>query len=161
MKDFDPISLEPIGLALKLRGETIAVAESVTAGLLQLAMSSIVEASLFFQGGITAYNLGQKFKHLAVEPIHATANNCVSGRVADEMAINVCTLFNSDWGIGVTGYASPVPESDNRVFAYFSIAYRGEVRVTARVTPAKGSPLEIQREIVQAILDKLLSLFRK
>ena len=36
--------------------QTIAVAESVTAGHLQAALSSAVEASKFFQGGITAYN---------------------------------------------------------------------------------------------------------
>lgn len=42
------------------RKETLSVAESVTAGHLQAAFSSALEATKFFQGGITAYNAGQK-----------------------------------------------------------------------------------------------------
>ena len=64
------------------RKQTIAVAESVTAGHLQAALSSAVEASHFFQGGITAYNLGQKCRHLQVNPISAEGCNCVSEEVA-------------------------------------------------------------------------------
>ncbi len=61
--------------------QTVAVAESVTAGLLQWAFSSIPDAAQFFQGGITAYNISQKYKHLAVEPIHASEVNCVSQKL--------------------------------------------------------------------------------
>lgn len=49
--------------------ETIAVAESVTAGHLQTAFSAGIEASKYFQGGITAYNAGQKARHSRVDPI--------------------------------------------------------------------------------------------
>src|SRR4051812_38795900 len=97
--------------ALLAKQETISVAESVTSGLLQAAFSSAEKAMQIFQGGITTYNLGQKYRHLLVDPIHASACNCVSERVAQEMALHVCELFSSNWGIGITGYASPVPES--------------------------------------------------
>ncbi len=52
---------------------TIAVAESVTAGLVQGAFSQAEDPRLFFQGGITACNVAQKCRHLCVEPIHAVA----------------------------------------------------------------------------------------
>lgn len=58
--------------------ETVAVAESVTAGLLQLAFSSADFATKYFQGGITVYNIGQKSRHLLIDPIHAIECNCVS-----------------------------------------------------------------------------------
>ena len=45
--------IDPIGNILKRKEQTIAVAESVTAGLLQLSLSAATDASLFFQGGIT------------------------------------------------------------------------------------------------------------
>lgn len=51
--------------------QTLAVAESVTSGHLQAAISVAENASSFFQGGITAYNLGQKCRHLNIEPLHA------------------------------------------------------------------------------------------
>src|SRR3982751_949315 len=99
-----------------LHNETIAVAESVTSGLLQAAFSQPGNAANFFQGGLTAYNLGQKFKHLNVEPIHAENCDCVSQIVADQMAKSVADHFQSDWGIGVTGYSTPVPESKNKLY---------------------------------------------
>ena len=49
--------------------KTIAVAESVTAGLLQGAFSQATDARLFFQGGITAFNVGQKCRWLYVQSI--------------------------------------------------------------------------------------------
>jgi PncC family amidohydrolase len=67
--------------------ETIAVAESVTSGHLQAALSSGEEASKYFQGGLTAYNAGQKARHLNIEPIYADKVNCVADKIASAMAI--------------------------------------------------------------------------
>ncbi|MEJ0104835.1 MAG: CinA family protein [Bacteroidota bacterium] len=85
MNTFNKKILEGIGKKLLKKKESIAVAESVTSGLLQLAFSCIPDAACFFQGGITAYNIAQKFKHLEVEPLHALSVNCVSPKVAKEM----------------------------------------------------------------------------
>ena len=56
---------------LQTKCETIAVAESLTAGLLQFALAAAEGASGYFQGGITVYNLGQKSRHLHIDPIDA------------------------------------------------------------------------------------------
>ncbi|ASZ10590.1 nicotinamide-nucleotide amidohydrolase family protein [Chitinophaga pendula] len=121
---------------------TIATAESVTAGQLQLSFSIMDGAVQFFQGGITAYNIGQKVKHLQVEPIHAGACNCVSEQVAQEMALHVCSLFNSSVGIAITGYAASVPELNiQEIFAYYAIVCRGQVVVSERITPAIQQPV--------------------
>ena len=109
MEMFNDKNLKSIGKKMLRKKETIAIAESVTSGLLQFAFSTIKDASCFYQGGITAFNIGQKFKHLQVDPVHALAVNCVSQKVSEEMAKQVCILFKSDWGIGVTGYATPEP----------------------------------------------------
>jgi len=76
--------------------QTLAVAESETAGCLQTAFSLSEGDTGNFQGGITAYNLGQKCRHLNIEPIHALSCNCVSEMVSQQMAINVSKLFVSD-----------------------------------------------------------------
>ncbi|HEX5027059.1 MAG TPA: CinA family protein [Agriterribacter sp.] len=57
----------------------------------------------FFQGGITAYNLAQKYKHPGVKPLHALLVNGVSQMVANEMAWQSCLLFASHSSIGITG----------------------------------------------------------
>src|SRR5687768_1628184 len=86
---------------LTAKKQTIAVAESVTAGHLQAALSSAIEASEFFQGGMTVYNLGQKCRHLDVEPINASTNDCISEEVARVMAISVAQLFSSHYSIAI------------------------------------------------------------
>ncbi len=140
------------------RRETIAVAESVTAGLLQSAMASCEQASRFFQGGITVYNLGQKCRHLDIDPIHGMDCNCVSEKVAREMAVNVCKLFTSNWGIGITGYATPVPESDNKLFAYFAISYNGHVKHCEKIDAAVDDPHEVQMWYIEKIVEALANL---
>ncbi|HEY2725901.1 MAG TPA: CinA family protein, partial [Parafilimonas sp.] len=68
---FDKKLIDDIGNKLKEKNQSIAAAESVTGGLLQAAFSNAKAASFFFQGGITTYNIGQKCRHLLVEPLHA------------------------------------------------------------------------------------------
>ena len=81
---FDKQTLQAVADHLSRHHQTIAVAESVTAGFLQAALASAENASTFFQGGITAYNIHQKYAHLHVDLPHAIVCNCVSGQVADK-----------------------------------------------------------------------------
>lgn len=135
--------------------ETIAVAESVTSGLLQCELSNLTDALQFFQGGITAYNVGQKYRHLLVEPIHALAYNCVSAKVAEEMALNVCTLFHSNWGIGITGYATPVPESANEIYCNFCIVQNGAVQTAGRIDGKGLTARKVQACYVAEVLRRM------
>ena len=148
-------NIETIKERLIAHGETVAVAESVTSGLLQFALSRAEFAANFYQGGITTYNLGQKSRHLLIDPIHALSCNSVSEKVARDMALNVCHLFTSDWGIGITGYASPVPESGNKLFAWYAISYRGNIVVTKKINPKKDEPPKIQELYVTHLLKDL------
>ena len=152
---FDASLLNKIGKQLIANAQTVAVAESVTSGLLQFAFSSMEDAEKFYHGGITAYNIGQKFKHLNVEPIHALACNCVSQKIADEMATHVSRQFNSDWGIGITGYATPVAESGGKVFAWYSISFRGAVKAAGKLDSTKTTPPEPQIGYVNDVLETL------
>lgn len=137
------------------RHQTIAVAESVTAGTLQWAFSHAIDASLFFEGGITVYNTTQKIKHLQVDADHATAVNAVSQEVAHEMALNVCKLFSCDWGIGITGYCTPVQESGCTMFAYYSIAFNKLVKEGSILHTNYTDPAAIQIDYCNNVLRRL------
>lgn len=101
---------------------TIAVAESLTCGLVQSKIGEISGASRFLEGGITTYNLEQKVKFLCVDEFHAKSVNCVSKTVACEMATNVSRVFGSNIGIGTTDYAESYPEmSIETPFGYYAI----------------------------------------
>lgn len=136
--------------------QTLAVAESVTSGHLQAALSLAEDASKFFHGGITTYNLGQKARHLHVNPIHATTCNSVSEQVADEMALNALNLFSSDWSVGITGYAAPLPDMGiDSVFAFFAIAFRHKIVSRGKVKSEIRDPLEVQMYFANHVLREL------
>jgi len=158
---FDAALLNEIGKKLLATSQTVAVAESVTSGLLQFAFSSMENAANFYHGGVTAYNVAQKFKHLNVEPIHALKCNCVSRKIADEMALHVATRFNSDWGIGIVGYATPVAESGDKVFAWYAISFGGEVWSSGKLDAMKLTPPETQIGYVNGVLELLKDLLVK
>jgi PncC family amidohydrolase len=139
----DLVLPDRIGSFLLARKQTAAVAESVTAGHLQVTFSLAENALQFFQGGISVYNLGQKARHLNINPILAASCNCVSEEVAAQMAKHVCELFLSDWGIAITGYASPVPEKNIfHLFACYAFYFRDKEMARKTITVEKSSPLQ-------------------
>ncbi len=142
--------------------QTIAIAESVTSGNLQAAFSVPMDASKYYQGGITAYNLGQKTRHLNVEPILAQKTNCIEQRIANTMAVEVSKMFLSNYGIGITGYAAIVPECEEEgLFAYFSLAYEQQIVLAKRLTSIEKHPYDVQinyaQDAIQLVHDYLKS----
>lgn len=125
--------LRYIGNCMLRSNETIAVAESVTSGFLQFSFSQMKNASSFYMGGITAYSLQEKVNLLKVDHQEAEKTNCVSSAIAETMAMNVAEIFGTDWSIAITGYATPVKESSGKLFAYFSITYKGKVVLSERL----------------------------
>jgi nicotinamide-nucleotide amidase len=99
---------------------TIGVAESVTCGQLQARIGAQPELSELLKGGITAYSIDQKVKLLGVDAGHASKCNCVSARVADEMASGVCCLFGVEVGVATTGYAES-PDKKKAPSAFWSV----------------------------------------
>ena len=75
------------------------------------------------------------------------------------MALNVSNFFLSDWGIGVTGYATPDPEYNVvQLFAIYSIAFRGKIIHTCKVLSETRSPLEVQVFYVNKIIEDLADI---
>jgi len=150
---FNDKDLKTISKHMMQQCETVAVAESVTSGLIQSAFSLADNASNFFQGGITTYNLGQKSRHLGIEPIHAELCNCISSTVACEMAKGVTTMFSSHWGIAITGYAMPVPALKVRTcFAFYAFAHKGVIVHQDKIETKKHGAANVQRYYADTVL---------
>lgn len=158
MYQFDQTILNAIRKGLLKNRATIAVAESVTSGLLQWALASITDAMKFYQGGITTYNTAQKFHHLGVEPIAAESCHAVSAKVAAEMAIGATRLFGSQWGIGITGFATPVPESGGKRYAFYAIAKQDRILSARQLKPRTSITEEVQLFYANAVLTDLRRL---
>lgn len=113
---------DELRLHMTHHGLRLAVAESLTGGYLQSLISTAAGASEFFEGGIVAYSLRQKVALLGIDHEHAVAVNCVSARVAREMAQGVCRRMGVDVGVATTGYASPDPDHEVTLpFAHIAI----------------------------------------
>lgn len=140
---------------------TIAIAESVTSGFLQLLFSNARNATCFFQGGITAYNGGQKARHLGVEPIYAMECNCVDKEITAVMAANVRTMFCSHIGIAITGYATPIPEDNiSEPFAWMCITGPQGIMLQDKIHPhsSYSEGLTAQTEYATTVLHHLYLL---
>jgi nicotinamide-nucleotide amidase len=145
---------------------TLAAAESMTCGRLQAAVGETSGASEFFAGGITAYSLDQKVRHLGVHRAAAKRVNCVSRGVAAEMARGACTLFRTDLGVATTGYAEPSrADGVATPFAWWAIAHRQGRRFlairTGRVECAGARRIEAQTIVAQAVLGELIEYLRE
>jgi len=159
---YDLDTLNNLSKLLQEKKQTVAVAESVTAGQLQTAFSLADGATQIFQGGITAYNIGQKARHLLVDPIHAANHNCVSEKVALEMATAVARMFSADWGIAITGYASPVPEENvHELFAHYAIYHGNDCIKYGRITSPQIDPLMVRIFFTNTLLLKTYDACRQ
>lgn len=145
---------------------TLAAAESLTCGRVQARVGEISGASNFFLGGITAYSLEQKVRHLGVDRAAARRVNCVSAAVAEQMAQGVCGLFGSDLGVATTGYAEPSPEDGvMHPFAWWAIVHRRRGRFVAlrsgRVECPGAKRIEAQAMVADAVLAELIAYLRE
>lgn len=141
---------------------TIAVAESCTAGLLMNILSLAPQAMSFLQGGMVVYNIGQKAKHLNINPIVAQENNAVSEPIAEKMASEVAHRFNAEIGIAITGFAQPILEENIKdCFAYFAISLHGKTIVSKQLFGDSKKLLFSNQEIYATqILKELLNQLR-
>ncbi|MDG1367194.1 MAG: competence/damage-inducible protein A [Acidimicrobiales bacterium] len=105
----DDDTMESVVLQLlRDRGQTLAVAESLTGGLIGSRLTSISGSSDVFRGGITPYDHELKLSLLGCPDVPA-----VSGEMAVAMAEGVCRVLGADSGIAVTGVAGPAPLEGN------------------------------------------------
>ncbi|MGI8713423.1 MAG: competence/damage-inducible protein A [Solirubrobacteraceae bacterium] len=94
-------------VAQLLKGRTLAVAESCTAGLLAARVTDRPGASEYFLGGAVVYSDQAKIDLAGVEPALIQRVGAVSTEVAQALAEGIALRFASDLGVGITGIAGP------------------------------------------------------
>lgn len=106
---------EIVGL-LSARGQTVAVAESLTGGLLGARICDAPGASKCFLGGVIAYQDEIKARLLSVSPATLSRFSAVSAACAREMARGAQRALGSDYALSATGYAGPTGEKVGLVY---------------------------------------------
>jgi nicotinamide-nucleotide amidase len=111
--------LEKLHRSLAERQQTVAVAESLTGGLLAAALTSTAGASATFRGGVVAYATDLKARLVGVSESLLAAQGPVAAQVALELARGVRSRLSASWGVGVTGVAGPQPQDGKPVGMVF------------------------------------------
>jgi nicotinamide-nucleotide amidase len=144
------------------RGLTIAVAESLTGGLLVAELIATPGASAVVSGGIVAYNTELKHTVLGVEASLLAAHGPVDPDVAREMAIGVRSRLAvggvaASIGIATTGVAGPDPQDGQPVGTVY-IGIASEAGVESIRLFLSGSRADIRTAVVSESLVQLTRL---
>ena len=100
---------------LKERGETLAVAESLTGGLLAATIVDVPGASAVFRGGLVVYATDLKGSLAGVPADLLAARGPVDPDVALALARGARERCGADWGLATTGVAGPDPQDGHPV----------------------------------------------
>ncbi|MER5766464.1 CinA family protein [Streptomyces sp. NPDC001985] len=138
------------------RGESLAVAESLTGGLVAAELTGVPGASRSFRGSVTAYATDVKREVLGVDGTLLAERGPVDAAVALQMAAGVRTVLRAGWGIATTGVAGPGPQ-DGQPAGTVLVAVAGPDGIR-KVAPLRlnGTRAEIRRESVRSVLGLLL-----
>jgi nicotinamide-nucleotide amidase len=104
---------------LAARGQTVAVAESLTGGLLAAALTERAGASATFRGSVVVYATELKESLAGVPGPLLTAEGAVSEPAAVALAAGARDRLGADWGLGVTGVAGPTEQEGHPVGTVF------------------------------------------
>jgi nicotinamide-nucleotide amidase len=148
---------------LTVRGETLAVAESLTGGLVAAEITAAPGASQAFRGSVTAYATELKQRVLGVDAALLERRGAVDPQVAAQMAAGVRKALGADWGIATTGVAGP-DEQDGKPVGTVFVAVDGPRAADSgsagggKVASLRlnGDRAEIRMESVRSVLALLL-----
>lgn len=112
------------------RGQTVATAESVTAGLVADRLATVPGASAHLLGGVVAYDNRIKIEVLGVPAELIAQHGVISAAVVEAMAVGVRRLMKADYGLSTVGLAGPgggTPEKPVGL-VYCGLAWEGGVQ---------------------------------
>jgi nicotinamide-nucleotide amidase len=143
-----------VGGVLHDRGSTLAVAESLTGGLLVQALARVGGSGEWLRGGVVAYHRLAKYDVLGV-----TATKVVSADAAAQMATGVRLLLGGEIAVAVTGVAGPDPQDGEPPGTVWLAVDLGEGPATELLS-VTGTPTEICAQAVEAALRFLVTSLR-
>jgi nicotinamide-nucleotide amidase len=144
---------------LEERDWTLAVAESLTGGLVAAELTGVPGASRSFRGSVTAYATAIKHELLGVDAALLAERGAVDADVARAMAEGARDRLGADWGAATTGVAGPDPQDGRPVGTVF-VAVAGPHGAAVAPLRLSGGRAEIRAASVIAVLGLLAAELR-
>jgi nicotinamide-nucleotide amidase len=139
---------------LAARAQTVAVAESLTGGLLGARLSERPGSSATFRGSLVVYATDLKASLAGVPADLLRAHGAVSAQTALALAEGVRRELGADWGLAVTGVAGPTEQEGKPVGTVFAAA-AGPAGSQVRELRLPGDRARVRLLAVTSALDLL------
>lgn len=142
------------------RGATVAVAESLTGGLLGAALTTTPGSSSTFRGGLVVYATDLKETVAGVPGPLLDAEGPVSAHVAAALAAGARDRLGSTYGVGLTGVAGPDGQDGHPVGSVY-VAVAGPGGGEVRALSLAGDRAAIRSAAVDAALHLLRDVLNR
>ena len=142
------------------RGETLAVAESLTGGLVAATVVEIPGVSAVFRGGLVVYATDLKHSLAGVPADLLDERGPVDPDVAVALARGARERCGADWGLATTGVAGPEPQGGKPVGTVY-VAVAGPAGEQVRHLRLGGPRAAVRTASVTAALELLTGELRR
>jgi nicotinamide-nucleotide amidase len=140
---------------LQEKGQTVATAESVTAGLVAHLLGHVPGVSHWLRGGIVAYTNAMKTALLGVPADLLQRHGAVSAEVAEAMAIGSRERFDTDLAVSTTGLAGPEGDSSGKPVGTVFVGVATKDGVTSHGFSWGGTRTEIMTRTAKLAPNRL------
>lgn len=146
---------DAVAALLECKRQSLATAESVTAGMVGELLSNVPGVSAWFRGGIIAYDNRVKVELLGVPQTLIDTHGAVSAPVAEAMAVGCRTRLRTDLAVSTVGVAGPNDLGPDKPvgLVYVGLAWSGGVS-SVRFSWT-GSRTEVQRRTAKLALNQV------
>jgi nicotinamide-nucleotide amidase len=147
---------------LEEKRQTLATAESVTAGLVAHRLGLVPGVSQWFRGGLVAYDNRVKIEMLAVPQSRIDEHGVVSAQVAEAMAVGCRTRFRTDFAVSTVGIAGPGGGSTDKPVGLVYVGLAWDGAVSSHSFSWIGTRREVQSRTAKLALNRVrLRLLQK
>jgi PncC family amidohydrolase len=154
MQELLPIA-ERIAARLKARGETIAIAESSTGGLISAALLAIPGASAYFLGGSVIYTRFARAAFLDIQDPLPGAMRASTEPYAALLARTVRERCEASWGVGETGATGPTGNRYGDAAGHTCIAIDGPASQVVTLETGSADRIANMRRFSRQALEML------
>ena len=158
----DPFLLgTAVGLLLKERRQTIAVAESSAGGLINAALVAVPGASAYYLGGAIIYTKAGRREIMGISSLDVKGMRSASEPYAQLLARRVREKLGATWGLSETGASGPTGNSYGDAPGHACIAVSGPVDAVITVETGSADREANMREFARRALALLEDCLRK
>ncbi|HXZ00036.1 MAG TPA: CinA family protein [Stellaceae bacterium] len=154
MRDLLPLA-EAVAERLKARGETIAVAESSTGGLIAAALLAVPGASAYFIGGAVVYTRQARRALLDIPDAALSGMRSASEPYALLLARTARQRFPARWALAETGAAGPTGNRHGDAPGHTCLAVAGPAERSLTLETGSADRQANMRAFAAAALDLL------